>query len=104
MFWGVLKLVNNYYLTTTALTAKPETVIRKQCAGLDLHKSFCQTKICTKEGELIKEGVGLLLLLNMEIEEYKMVYGSWDEMGKRFAEAKKGSLAAADKIFDGSNR
>jgi transposase len=25
-------------------------------AGLDLHKSFCQTKICTKEGELIKEG------------------------------------------------
>jgi len=27
-----------------------------ECAGLDLHKSFCQTKICTKEGELIKEG------------------------------------------------
>lgn len=56
--------------------------------------------------ELIqKEGVGLLLLLNMEIEEYvKMVYGSWDVMGKRFAEVKKGSLAAADKIFDGSNR
>jgi transposase len=25
-------------------------------AGLDLHKSFCQTKICTKEGELVKEG------------------------------------------------
>jgi hypothetical protein len=25
-------------------------------AGLDLHKSFCQTKVCTKEGELIKEG------------------------------------------------
>jgi len=25
-------------------------------AGLDLHKSFCQIKICTKEGELIKEG------------------------------------------------
>ncbi|RLG32273.1 hypothetical protein DRN97_07755 [Methanosarcinales archaeon] len=24
-------------------------------AGLDLHKSFCQTKICTKEGELVKE-------------------------------------------------
>lgn len=56
--------------------------------------------------ELIqKEGVGLLLLLNMEIEEYvKMVYGSWDVIGKRFAEVKKGSLAAADKIFDGSNR
>jgi hypothetical protein len=36
---------------------------------------------------------------------YKMVYGSWDVMGKRFAEVKKGSLAAAaDKIFDGSNR
>jgi hypothetical protein len=56
--------------------------------------------------ELIqKEGVGLLLLLNMEIEEYvKMVYGSWDVMGKRFAKVKKGSLAAADKIFDGPNR
>jgi transposase len=25
-------------------------------AGLDLHNSFCQTKICTKEGELIEEG------------------------------------------------
>jgi hypothetical protein len=33
-----------------------------------------------------------------------MVYGSWDVMGKRFAEVKKGSLVAADKIFDGSNR
>ena len=25
-------------------------------AGLDLHKSFCQTNVCTKEGKLIKEG------------------------------------------------
>lgn len=25
-------------------------------AGIDLHKSFCQTMVCTKEGELIKEG------------------------------------------------
>lgn len=25
-------------------------------AGVDLHKSFCQTIVCTKEGELIKEG------------------------------------------------
>ena len=56
--------------------------------------------------ELIqKEGVGLLLLLNMEIEEYvKMVYSSWDAMGKRFAEVKKESLAAAEKILEGSNR
>jgi hypothetical protein len=56
--------------------------------------------------ELIqKEGVGLLLLLNMEIEEYvKTVYGSWDMMGKKFAEAKNGSLVVAEKIFDGSNR
>ena len=56
--------------------------------------------------ELIqKEGVGLLLLLNMEIGEYvKMVYGSWEMMGEKFAEVKKGSLAAAEKIFDGPNR
>jgi hypothetical protein len=41
----------------------------------------------------------------MEIEEYvKMVYGSWNVMGKMFAGVKKGYLAAADKIFDGSNR
>ncbi|MCW3130607.1 MAG: transposase [Methanophagales archaeon] len=25
-------------------------------AGVDLHKNFCQTIICTREGELIKEG------------------------------------------------
>jgi|GEM_PF-6561401 len=25
-------------------------------AGVDLHKNFCQTIVCTKEGELIKEG------------------------------------------------
>lgn len=29
------------------------------------------------------------------------MYGSWDMMGKKLAEVKKGSLAAADKIFDG---
>jgi hypothetical protein len=57
------------------------------------------------EGLVQKEGVGLLLLLNMEIEGYvKTVYGSWDKMGKRFAEVKKESLAAAEKILDGSNR
>ena len=57
--------------------------------------------------ELIqKEGVWLLLLLNRGILEYvKTVYGSWDAMGKRFAEVKKeSSLAAADTILDGSNR
>ena len=52
-----------------------------------------------------KEGVGLLLLLNMQIDEYvKTVYDSWEMMGKRFAEVKKESLAAAEKILDGSNR
>ena len=52
-----------------------------------------------------KEGVGLLLLLNMEVDEYvKTVYGSWDTMGKRFAEVKKESLADVEKILDGSNR
>ncbi|MCK4733048.1 MAG: hypothetical protein KAT65_11380, partial [Methanophagales archaeon] len=52
-----------------------------------------------------KEGVGLLLLLNMEVDGYvKTVYGSWDVRGKMFAEVKKESLAAAEKIFDGSNR
>lgn len=57
------------------------------------------------EGLVQKEGVGLLLLLNMGIDEYvKTVYGSWDKMGKRFAEVKKESLAAAEKILDGSNR
>jgi len=56
--------------------------------------------------ELIqKEGVLLLLLLNQEIDGYvKTVYGSGGVMGKRFAEVKKGSLAVAEKIFDGSNR
>ncbi|HJH25760.1 MAG TPA: hypothetical protein C5S37_03080 [Methanophagales archaeon] len=42
---------------------------------------------------------------NKDVEEYvKTVYGSWDVMGKRFAEVKKESLAAAEKIFDGFNR
>ena len=46
-----------------------------------------------------------MLLLNMEIDEYvKTGYGSWDVMGKRLAEVKKESLAAAEKILDGSNR
>lgn len=56
--------------------------------------------------ELIqKEGVGLLLLLNMGIGGYvKTVYGSWEMVGKRFAEVKKESLAAAEKILEGSNR
>jgi hypothetical protein len=57
------------------------------------------------EGLIQKEGVGLLLLLNMGIDKYvKTVYGSWDVMGKRFAEVKKESLAAAEKILDGSTR
>ncbi len=52
-----------------------------------------------------KEGAGLLLLLNMEVDEYvKTLYGSCDTMEKRFAEVKKESLAAAEKILDGSNR
>ena len=25
-------------------------------AGMDVHKKFCQVIICTKEGEVIKEG------------------------------------------------
>jgi hypothetical protein len=46
-----------------------------------------------------------LLLLNMGIDEYvQTVYRSWDVMGKRFDEVKKESLAAAEKILDGSNR
>ena len=26
------------------------------CAGMDVHKKFCQIIVCTKEGEVIKEG------------------------------------------------
>ncbi len=42
-----------------------------------------------------KERVGLLLLLNMEVDEYvKTLYGSWDRYdGEKFAEVKKESLA-----------
>ena len=41
----------------------------------------------------------------MQIDEYvKTVYDSWEMMGKRFAEVKKESLAAAEKILEGSNR
>ncbi|MDI6885461.1 MAG: IS110 family transposase [archaeon] len=37
-------------------------------AGVDLHKSFCQTIVCTKEGELIKEG--RIKTEKEEIEEF----------------------------------
>ena len=75
----------------------------KKTAGLQHGKRLKGNK--DVENLVQKEGVGLLLLLNMEVDEYvKTVYGSWEMMGKRFAKVKKESLAAAEKIFDGSNR
>jgi len=41
----------------------------------------------------------------MEVDKYvKMVYGSWEKMGKRFAEVKRESLVAAERLLDGPNR
>ena len=56
--------------------------------------------------ELIqREGVGLLLVLNMGVDKYvKRAYGSWKKMGKRFAEVKRESLATAERLLDGANR
>ena len=51
-----------------------------------------------------REGVGLSLLLNMNIPEYvRMVYGSWECMGKRFSEVDKKSLEQADLLLQGYN-
>lgn len=51
-----------------------------------------------------REGVGLSLLLNMNIPEYvRMVYGSWDGMGKRFSEVDEKSLERADLLLQGYN-
>jgi hypothetical protein len=49
-----------------------------------------------------REGVGLLLLLNMKIPEYvRLVYGSWEGMGKRFFEVDEKSLERADLLLQG---
>lgn len=56
------------------------------------------------EAVIQREGVGRLLLLNMDIDTYvRMVYGSWECMGKRFSEVDKKSLERADLLLQGYN-
>ncbi len=52
------------------------------------------------EGIIQREGVGLLLLLNMDISQYvQIVYGSWECMGKRFSKVGEKSLEHADLLL-----
>ena len=56
------------------------------------------------EGIIQREGVGLLLLLNMNISQYvQIVYGSWECMGKRFSKVEEKSLEHADLLLKGYN-
>lgn len=56
------------------------------------------------EGIIQREGVGLLLLLNMDIPQYvQMVYGSWELMGERFARVGEQSLERAELLLKGYN-
>ena len=56
------------------------------------------------EGIVQREGVGLLLLLNMNISQYvQIVYGSWECMGKRFSKVEEKSLEHADLLLKGYN-
>jgi len=56
------------------------------------------------EGIIQREGVGLLLLLNMEIPQYvQTVYGSWELMGKRFAKVSEQALEHAELLLKGYN-
>jgi hypothetical protein len=51
-----------------------------------------------------REGVGLSLLLNMNVSKYvKIVYGSWDCMGKRFSKVDEKALEQADLLLQGYN-
>lgn len=56
------------------------------------------------EEAIQREGVGLSLLLNMNVPDYvQMVYGSWECMGKRFSEVNEKSLERADLLLQGYN-
>ncbi len=56
------------------------------------------------EGIIQREGVGLLLLLNMDISQYvQIVYGSWECMGKRFPKVEEKSLEHADLLLKDYN-
>jgi hypothetical protein len=56
------------------------------------------------EGIVQREGVGLLLLLNMDISQYvQIVYGSWECMEKRFSKVEEKSLEHADLLLKGYN-
>ena len=56
------------------------------------------------EGVIQREGVGLLLLLNMDISQYiQIVYGSWECMGTRFSKVEEWALERADMLLQGYN-
>ena len=56
------------------------------------------------EGIIQREGVELLLLLNMDISQYvQIVYGSWECMGKRFSKVEEKSLEHADLLLKDYN-
>lgn len=56
------------------------------------------------EGIIQREGVGLLLLLNMEISQYiQIVYGSWECMGRRFSRVEETMLERADLLLKDYN-
>lgn len=78
--------------------------------GVEMDFRACRRHVRRLQGnknveEVIqREGVGLSLLLNMNIPEYvRMVYGSWDGMGKRFSEVDEKSLERADLLLQGYN-
>ncbi|GAF70426.1 unnamed protein product, partial [marine sediment metagenome] len=91
-------------------TIKGEKVIELERTNNGVEKDF---RACRRharrlrgdknvEGIIQREGVGLLLLLNMDISQYvQIVYGSWECMGKRFSKVEKKSLEYADLLLKG---
>lgn len=78
--------------------------------GVEMDFRACRRHVRRLQGnknveEIIqREGVGLSLLLNMNVSEYvRLVYGSWESMGKRFSEVNEESLERADLLLQGYN-
>jgi hypothetical protein len=56
------------------------------------------------ESIIQREGVGLLLLQNMDIPEYvETVFGSWELMGERFGRVGEQALDRAEQLLQGYN-
>lgn len=56
------------------------------------------------EGVIQREGVGLLLLFNMNLSHYiRKVFGSWELVGERFAKVREQALSRAQLLLEGYN-